>query len=334
MTARERVFAAVRDAPVDRVPFSLWRHFYPDEAEARSLADVTVAFTRRHGFDLVKFNSRADFSAEPWGTAYEYAGPADPRLVKFAVTRTEDWARIDRRGIDEPAFRDLLEGLRLVRTQLPDIPLVATLFTPLGVLGRLAAPPQLLADLREHPDAVMPALESVTETFRDVAAACAEIADGIFLATTAVAWWPAAWGTAAASHPHLTATEYARFGTPYDLRVLGGAAGAPLNILHVCGEEAPVIALGERYPVAAVSWSVHARGHPSLDTFLASVAGRTAIGGISNPAFADAARAKQDARDGLARTRSRRWIAAGDCTIPVTSDASAIDAVSRALAGG
>jgi uroporphyrinogen decarboxylase len=334
MTARERVFAAVQGAPVDRVPFSLWRHFYPDEADARSLADATVAFTRRHRFDLVKFNPSADYHAEPWGTAYEYNGPADPRPLRFAVTRTKDWGRIDRRGLDEPAFREFLEGLRLVREELPDIPLVATIFTPLGVLGRLATPPQLLADLRRAPEAIVPALDAVTETFRDLAAACAEIADGIFLATTAVAWWPAVWGTEAASHPHLTATEYARFGTPYDLRVLEGAARARLNVLHVCGEDAPVIALGERYPVAAVSWSVHARGHPSLDAFLSRVPGKAAVGGISNPAFADAERGQRDARDGLARTGGRRWIAAGDCTIPVTADPNAIDAVGAALGGG
>lgn len=334
MTARERVFAAIRGEPVDRVPFSLWRHFYPEEADARSLADVTVAFTQRHGLDLIKFNSRADYHAEPWGTAYEYSGSTDPRLVRFAVTRTDDWARVERRGLDEPAFRDLLEGLRRVRAALPDIPLVATVFTPLGVLGRLTSPSQLLADLREHPDAVTSALEAVTETFHEVAAACREIADGIFFATTAVAWWPMAWGTAAASHRHLTEAEYARFGTPYDLRVLEGAAGASLNILHMCGEQAPVIALGGRYPVAAVSWSVHARDHPPLDAFLAAVPHKAAIGGISNPAFDDPARGRKDAADGLARTGGRRWIAAGDCTIPVTSDPLAIDAAGGALAGG
>ena len=46
---------AIGGAPVDRVPFSVWRHFYPDEAEARSLADVTVAFTQQHKLDLIKF---------------------------------------------------------------------------------------------------------------------------------------------------------------------------------------------------------------------------------------------------------------------------------------
>ena len=334
MTARERVFAAIGGGPVDRVPYSLWRHFYPEEAEARSLADVTVAFTRQHGLDLIKFNSRADYHAEPWGTQYEYAGQADPRLVRFAVTRTDGWARVGRRGLNEPAFRDLIDGLRRVRAALPDVPLVATIFTPLGVLGRLARPAQLLSDLREHPDAVTSALEAVTETFRGVAAACAEVADGIFLATTAVAWWPAAWGTEAATHPHLTEAEYARFGTPYDMRVLGGVAGASLNILHVCGEQAPVIALGQQYPVAAVSWSVHARDHPPLDAFLAAVPDKAAIGGISNPAFSDAARGGKDVADGNRRTGGRRWIAAGDCTIPVASDPRAIDAVGRALAGG
>ena len=334
MTAKERVFAAIGGAPVDRVPFSVWRHFYPEEADAGSLAEVTVAFTQQHGLDLIKFNSSADYHAEPWGTQYEYAGSAHPRLVRLAVTRTDEWARIGRRGLDEPAFRDLIDGLRRVRAALPDVPLVATIFTPLGVLGRLTSPPQLLSDLREHPDAVTSALEAVTETFRGVAAACAEIADGIFLATTAVAWWPAAWGTEAATRPHLTEAEYARFGTPYDLRVLEGAAGARLNILHVCGEQAPVIALGASYPVAAVSWSVHARDHPQLEAFLAAVPDKAAIGGISNAAFNDAAQGSRDAADGIRRTAGRRWIAAGDCTIPVTSDPRAIDAVGRALAGG
>ncbi|MBI2322946.1 MAG: hypothetical protein HYU88_12865, partial [Chloroflexi bacterium] len=63
-----------QDSKTQRVPFAVWRHFYPDETEARSLADTTVAFTRRHRLDLVKFNSRAQYHAEPWGTRYEYDG--------------------------------------------------------------------------------------------------------------------------------------------------------------------------------------------------------------------------------------------------------------------
>src|SRR3990170_1444037 len=128
MTSGERLQAAVRGADIDRVPFAVWRHFYPDEADPRALADATVAFTRRHQLDLVKFNSRAHYHGEPWGTRYEYRGHEKPRLVRSAVERREDWARIDRRGVGEPAFQELLLGLRLVREALPDVPVLATIF--------------------------------------------------------------------------------------------------------------------------------------------------------------------------------------------------------------
>lgn len=320
MTSRERVRAAVRGDDVDRVPFAVWRHFYPDEADAPMLAATTYAFTKRHKLDLVKLNPRAHYHGEPWGTRYEYDGGAKPRLVKNAVERTEDWAKIDRRGIHEPAFAYLLEGLRLVRRSLPEIPLIATIFTPLGAMQRLATPAQLLDDLREQPDAVLPALEAVTETFRGLAAACIEVCDGIFLATTP-----------AASRSYLTDEEYARFGIPYDLRVLEGARGAVLNVLHVCGEDAPVIALGRKYDVAAVSWNAFGREDPPLDAFLAAVPGKAAIGGISDAAWHDVEQARVDARIGRERTGGRRWIAAGSCTIAVDALPEAIDAARDAL---
>jgi uroporphyrinogen decarboxylase len=331
VTPRQRIEALLRGEPTDRIPLALWRHFYPEESAARPLADTTVAFTNRYDLDLVKYNPRADYHAEPWGTEYSYAGTAEPRLVRYAISSGADWPRITSRGLSEPAFAELLDGLRMVRRALPDMPLVATIFTPFGVLGRLASPAQLLTDLRAHPEAILAALDAVATTFRDLAAACCEIADGIFLATTAVAWWPKSWGSAAASHPHLSDTEYARFGMPFDLRVLDGARGAKLNILHVCGERAPVIALARAYPVDVVSWSVNADGHPSLDGFLSAVERKVAVGGISNAALADAALARTEARDGLRRTDGRRWIAAGACTIPTTSSPSAIDAARDTL---
>jgi uroporphyrinogen decarboxylase len=321
MTSRERVLAAVRGDEVDRVPFAVWRHFYPDEADPHRLAETTIAFTKRHQLDLVKFNSRAHYHGEPWGTRYAYAGSDKPRLVRNAVERTEDWAKVGRRSVDEPVFQELLLGLRLVREALPEIPLLATIFTPLGVLGRLATPAQLLADLRGHPEAVVPALAAVAETFRALAAACREICDGIFLATTP-----------AASRSYLTGDEYARFGVPYDTWVLEGARGAPLNVLHVCGDDAPVVQLAREYDVAAVSWNAFGRANPPLDAFLAAVPGKAAVGGLSDAAFADPAQARIEARVGLDRTAGRRWIAAGSCTIPVESRPEAIDAAREALA--
>ena len=62
---------------------------------------------------------------------------------------------------------------------------------------------------------------------------------------------------------YLTREEYARFGRPYDLRVLEAAAGAPLNVLHVCGDRVYFDAVAD-YPVHAISWNSQAAGNPSF----------------------------------------------------------------------
>jgi uroporphyrinogen decarboxylase len=320
ITSRERVQAAVHGDPVDRIPFAVWRHFYPEESDARSLAATTIAFTKRHALDLIKYNPRAHYHGEPWGTRYAYDGSAKPRLVKNAVERTEDWARIGRKTVDEPAFKDLLLGLRLVREALPDIPLLATIFTPLGAMARLATAEQVANDLRDHPDAIGPAMDAIAATFHDLAEACADVCDGIFLATTP-----------AASRSYLADAEYARWGIPYDLRVLEGAHGAELNVLHVCGDDAPVIDLARRYHVAAVSWDVHGHGNPPLDAFLAAVPGKAAIGGFSDAAWSDEGQARVEAHAARERTSGVRWIGGGRCTIPVDAKPEAIDAARVAL---
>ncbi len=323
MTSRERVMAAVRGDAVDRPPFAVWRHFSPDENEgAARLADTTVRFARAHRLDLVKYNPRAHYHAEPWGTAYAYAGDAPPVVRRRAVRSADDWRRIEPRGTDEPAFRELLDGMRLVRRALPATPLVATVFTPLGVLERLGGRERVRTDLRERPDLVLGALDAVAVTFAALARACLEAADGIFLATTS---W--------ARRDDLTDGEYERFGLAFDRRVLAGAAGAPLNVLHVCGPLARVVQLA-RLPVAAVSWDTRARENPDLAAFLAAVPERAAIGGLSNEAFTGGspARARAEVAHGLAQTGGRRWLAAGSCTIPTTSRPANIDAARQALA--
>jgi len=324
MNSRERVTLALSGHNVDRVPFAVWRHFYPDENEgAAKLAETTIAFTKRHQLDLIKFNPRAHYHAEPWGTRYRYGRDGRPGLVRYAVTKPEHWARIRRKTMREPAFRELLYGLRLVREVLPETPLLATIFTPLGVLERLAGTERVLADLRARTDEVASALDAVAGTFTELAAACCEIADGIFLATTN---W--------ARRETLDDGEYRRFGTAFDLRVLAGARGAALNVLHVCGPDARVVELA-RYPVAAVSWNPRLPGNPDLAAFLAAVPARGAIGGFSDEAFLARGPgvAKREAGQGLLQTGGKRWLAAAGCTIPVEARPEAIDAAREALRG-
>lgn len=322
-TARQRIGTTLRGDVLDRPPFAVWRHFYAEEQPGRGaqLSRRLVDFVETHDLDLLKYNPRAQYHAEPWGTVYRYEGDV-PELERYGVTDSSGWRDIQPVPPEGGVFDELLDGLALARGRLPDVPIVMTIFTPLAILERVAGRERLLADLRARPTDVLGALDAVAWTFARFAQACvAAGAEGIFLATTV---W--------AQRHVLRDDEYGVFGRPFDLRILDAVAAAPFNVLHVCGTESRVLELAD-YPVAAVSWNVHARGNPSPSAFLATVRDRVGIGGFSDEAFTspDDAHVRAEV-DWLATLGPRRWIAAGGCTIPVTSRARNIDRARALLA--
>ncbi len=299
ITSRERVVATLRGEAVDRPPFALWRHFHDaEEKGARELADAMIGWARTYGFDLLKYNPRARYHAEPF----------DGRLP----TRPAP--------LDHPTFREMLDGLRLVRSALSDLPILMTIFTPLAVCAYIVGRDRFRAVLDGEPDRVEAALPPIAETFAAFATACLEAgADGIFLATLPLA-----------SRDATSDREYARFGRPYDVRILEAVPSA-LNVLHVCGERTRVLELADYPHVAALSWNVHGAGNPGLAEGLAT--GRVVVGGLSDRALlsADDGLARAEIGRGLVETGGRGWIAAGGCTIPPESSDRAIRAAGDAL---
>ena len=89
-----------------------------------------------------------------------------------------------------------------------DCPVDADVFSPLSLARKLAGD-RLNYDLVENTQAVVDALEAITETILAFAEACfKEGADGFF------------YSIQAASADFHTEEEYARFGEPYDRRIL------------------------------------------------------------------------------------------------------------------
>jgi len=316
-TARQRINAAMRGDILDRPPFAVWRHFYGEEQPGRQLdlAKRLVSFVRQHDLDLLKYNPRAQYHAEPWGTMYRYDGDTHPTLERAAVADSSGWRDIHPFQPAGGVFDEMLDGLAFARAALPDVPLAMTIFTPLAICERLAGKERLLADIHARPTDVLGALDAVAWTFAGFARECvAAGADGIFLATTV---W--------AQRDVLRDDEYDRFGRPFDLQVLEAVSGAPFNVLHVCGAQARVLELAS-YPVSAVSWNAHAYGNPSPAEFLAAVNDRVGIGGLSDEAFTSSDDAHLRAEtEWLASQAPRRWVVAGGCTIPTTSRPANID---------
>jgi uroporphyrinogen decarboxylase len=316
MTKRERVMAAVRGAPVDRVPVSLWLHNFATENSPETLTAETLRLAGRFDWDFLKPQSRAQCFAEMWGLTYT---ASRERATPYTVTRAplgtaDDLRRLEPVDTRSGALGEQLQALRAIRKAVgAETPIIWTVFSPLMVVpfllagGRAAA----VALMRSEPVAVEHALGAMAETLGAYArAAVAEGADGLFYATNM------------ATQEFSTAAECRRFQRPYDLRILSQAENAPFNVLHVCGSGILFDEFAD-YPMAALSWAT-VPGNPSLyDAHKRT--GRAVIGGLpAKPEIKRLPPAEVDARGrrAIAEMDGRFLLLGPDCSIdPDTPDA-------------
>jgi uroporphyrinogen decarboxylase len=309
MTKRERVMAALRGEPVDRVPVAFWLHNFATENSAEGLATETLRLARTFDWDFLKPQSRAQCFAEMWGLRY---APSREAAIQYTVTRAPLTTEADLMALApaDPragALGEQLEALRKIRAAVgPDTPIIWTIFAPLMVLPFLmtGGKEQALELLRRAPRAVEHALGAMAESLAGYAHACVEEgADGLFYATNV------------ATQSLMSAAECRRFQRPFDLRVLAAVEGAPFNLLHVCGDGILFDEFSD-YPVTAFSWAT-VPGNPTLAEGHRRT-GRATVGGF--PAKPYIASATGEALAGRARRAiaemKGRWLLLGpDCSI-------------------
>jgi uroporphyrinogen decarboxylase len=324
MTKRERVMAAVRGEPVDRVPVSLWLHNFATENSAETLTAETLRLVRRFDWDFLKPQSRAQCFAEMWGLRYT---PSRERATPYTVTRAplttaDDLRRLEPVDAQSGALAEQLQALRAIRQAVgTETPIIWTVFSPLMVLpfllagGRAAA----VSLMRSEPAAVDQALGAMAETLAAYArAAMATGADGLFYATNM------------ATQELSTTEECRRFQRPHDLRILGQVERAPFNVLHVCGTG---ILFDEfvDYPMAALSWAT-VSGNPSLKEAHERT-GRAVIGGLpAKPVIKGLAPSEVDARGrgAIAEMGARFLLLGPDCSIDPDTPDAVMDAATAA----
>jgi uroporphyrinogen decarboxylase len=316
MTKRERVMAALRGEPVDRVPVSLWLHNFATENSAETLTAETLRLARRFDWDFLKPQSRAQCFAEMWGLRYT---PSRDRATPYTTTRAPlstagDLRRLEPADARSGALGEQLQALREIRKAVGgDTPVIWTVFSPLMILpfllsrGRSAA----VSLMRSEPAAVDHALAAMAETLAAYAgAALTGGADGLFYATNM------------ATHELSTTAECRRFQRPYDLQILAQVASAPFNLLHVCG---PEILFDEfvDYPSTALSWAT-VPGNPSLSEAHRRT-GRAVVGGLpAKPEIASMTPSEVEARGrrAISEMHGRFLLLGPDCSInPDTPDA-------------
>lgn len=294
MTSKERVERAVNGQDVDRPPFTFWNHFGLEKHPGERHAEATLAFHHRYRTDLVKVMSDYPFP-KPAGRWYEVEVSANP-------------------------FPEQVRALELIRKGLGGRAwFVETVFNPWNVATKLASKDEVLRMQRDDPKRLLAALEAIAESEANHAKKALQAgAAGIFLAIDN------------AQEGVLSRAEYARFSEPFDRAVLKGAAGAPLNVLHLHGDKVYLDLFWKGWPAAAVNYSAHATGVSIAEARRRY--GGVILGGLDERNYRTLApeQLRQQA-DAARQAAGKRFILTPGCSVPNESTPEELERLPRVL---
>ena len=309
MNKRERLEAAIHDQQVDRAPVALWRHFPGDDQSPDTLAAAAVAFQRRWDFDFVKVTPASSFCISGWGAEDRWVGNIEGTRehTRYPIALAEDWLALKPLDPRAVSLGDQLRCLALIRAELPDTPIIQTIFNPLSQAKNLAGS-RLLPMLRLQPREFRRGLDTITATTIEfIRAAKSTGIDGIFLAVQH------------ANAQTMSEAEYREFGVELDRRILEEASDLWLNVVHLHGEDV-YFDLVSQYP--AQVWNWHDRETaPNLREGLERVRGAV-CGGIARDAsmlLGTPEQVQTEVADALQQTGRRRVIIGTGCVTFITS---------------
>ncbi len=321
-THRDRLQAALAGETTDRPPVALWRHFPVDDQHPGTLAEAVLNFQQTYDFDLVKVTPASSFCVRDWGVEDEWHGHTEGtrQYTKRAIHEPRDWERLP---MLEPSAHFLaaqLDCLRMIRAALgSDTPLLQTIFSPLAQAKNLAGNDLLLAHMRQHPEAVMKGLATITESTRRFVKACMALgADGVFFAVQH------------AQASLLSWDEYKTFGLPFDQQTLEPAQEGWCNLLHLHGH-AVYFEVVNTLPCPIVNW--HDRETtPSLAEAESRFAG-VRCGGMRQDTlvFGDQAEVRKEAADAIQQTEGQRFILGTGCVVPIIASHGNLKAARRSV---
>lgn len=296
MTRTERVRAAVRGEPVDRIPVCFWHHFQP-EGSGRRLAEATLRFfDQTFDLDIVKVMPDLPYP-----------------FPRRSIGHPNGWRLIE--PIDEQRsryFNQRAEAVSVLRGELGyETPIAVTVFSPLAeAFSFIRDRDDLLGHAQEASAVVHEALMTIAENLRahirDVIDAGA---DGVFFALQGC------------TTDAMSEAQYRELGRPYDLVALQGAVNGWLNILHIHGDKNLMFNQVLDYPVQVLNWSDRLAG-PSLRdarglTSKCLMGGWHEFGALSN---GPTEMIRSEAEDAVAQTGGRKFILANGCSVPDDTD--------------
>lgn len=208
MTKIERVEASLAGKPFDRPPVSFWYHFGTQHEPGARIAELELAFLNYYDLDYLKVMND-----------YYYPMPDGYSELKTA----EDLKAVQPFDIHSSPWGEQLKGIDILARKLKDqVYFIDTIFDPWQVLLRNLVGEHLDTLIAEHPDAVLAALDVITD---NVLAYCKEVirrgAAGVFISTFS-------------AEAQMPKEQYMTFAYPFVKRIFTELAGQGImNTIHL-----------------------------------------------------------------------------------------------------
>jgi len=307
ITKRERVECALLGEVGDRLPYSFWTHFPGIDLQPQLIAAETARLVADLDLDFAKSMPNGLYCAEDWGVKADYSGITAggvARIVEFGVKSADDWSSLRQLDVRQGAYgRELTHLQNVVALVGPDVPVLATVFSPLTIASKLAGP-GYRALLATEPQLIKDALAQIAATVRAFAAEAIGLGcAGIFLASQE------------SNHQSMPTAEYLEFGVPFDLQALEGASGGWFNVIHMHGEDVMFDSLKD-YPVHALNWHI-GETDPTLSAYRAAGGNKPVVGGMRRMSLTagDYDGVVQDIDRAVEATAGRKLLLTPGCTI-------------------
>jgi len=297
----ERVRAALAGQEVDGVPSGFWLHFPPEAGTGDAAVKAHLDFYRETDVDLLKVMNEHPYRIAP-------------------VSTFEDWASWKPLPVRGTYLQKQVDLVKAVADRVGgEVPILATIHgTFISTFHASKLPEETIfthnlatEHLRQRPEAVVPALEAISDSLIELALACLEAgADGIYYG---------AQGGEAHRFSEQTFRDYVK---PYDLKVLNALRDkTQMLIVHVCKDKTR-IPLYADYPADAINWAIHEGDYPLADgrklfdmALLGGLDDRSGVMVDGTPAEIAA-----EVRDIIAAVGRKSFILGSDCTLPTEID--------------
>jgi uroporphyrinogen decarboxylase len=301
----ELVDSVLRGKTVEAAPLSLWYHFGVQHGEGTRFARLALDYFRYYDFDFLKVMNDY-FYPMPDGLTSVRTGTELRRLTRFAV--------------EESPWQEQFRALEVIDNELRGVAyFIDTVFDPWHTLKRSLVGENIDALMDEEPDAVLGALDVITE---NLIAYCRRSLDigsaGIFLSVPA-------------SREFMSREQFLTFVKPFAYRVFEAVSErGRMNVAHIHGEDLYFDDCLD-FPVQVFNWWDRGPNGPSLLSVKEKISG-CVMGGIDHNIVSRRTRPflKGHVREGQTLGGKNRFFLANGCSIDTSVNPKAIQAIVEA----